>query len=165
MGLILNTTVVLSSWYNLAEELWSSSLCNIHHPQVTASLLCRSITLNSALLQSTLNLCSSLSGIGQLQKHMSKLFRQLGYCYHGHHQGEMHRSPQESHRSKPSLRVGSLSCNMIPYKAAWVLDLLFSTEDACPTLNHWNPQRLKWVTPKVTKDIITWVPSILRGYF
>jgi hypothetical protein len=34
--------------------------------------------------------------------------RELNYCYHGSHQGQMHRFPQEPHRSKPVLRARNL---------------------------------------------------------
>jgi hypothetical protein len=40
----------------------------------------------------------------------------------------MHRSPQEPHRSKPLLHVGSLIYSLFPIKTTWVPDSYFTTE-------------------------------------
>jgi hypothetical protein len=48
--------------------------------------------------------------------------RELSCCNHGHHQGQMRHFPQESDRSNPVPRMGSLICSQLPSKTTWVLD-------------------------------------------
>jgi hypothetical protein len=69
-----------------------------------------------------------ISLISHLQNHMYPLLRELSYCYHHNHQGQMHRFLQESHWSKPLLHMGSIICSLFPDKTTWVLDLMLGFE-------------------------------------
>jgi hypothetical protein len=119
-------------------HLWSivTVFATWQHCFIRAHLLPRSVS-NSALplthvtaLQNTVTVTFVAFDSVIYKTTWISFLRQLNCCYRGHHQGQMHRFPQESSlRPKPLLRVCSLVYNLFPGKTTWVLDsCYFDTE-------------------------------------